>query len=108
MVVAAGKYGLRVEIEGVWVSGTLGIENLEGEGFRFLKAKHMLVGRKGGQKIRLGDRLKVRVKRADLVVGEVDLVPAESTRTRRKRGKKQWKRPTPRWSLPGIRIMSPL
>jgi ribonuclease R len=88
VVVAAGKYGLRVEMEGVWVSGTLGVEDLKGEGFRFLKDKHMLVGRRTGHEIRLGDKLKVRVKRADLVTGEVDLVPSGTGKSRRKKGRK--------------------
>jgi ribonuclease R len=73
------SFGLFVALDGVFVEGLVHISELGQDYFRFDPAKHWLLGERTGQRFRLGDRLRVKVVRADIESSKIDFVLVEET-----------------------------
>ncbi len=72
-------HGLSVGIEDPYVEGLVPIERLGGEGgFRYDPRKRRLLGRGDGRNYRLGQELRVRVDRVDLLRGFIDFSPVDA------------------------------
>jgi len=69
------KFGLFVELEGVWLDGLLPFANLDDD--RYVAARNGLeaVGRHTRRRLRVGERLDVRIVRLDLSARAVELAP---------------------------------
>jgi ribonuclease R len=92
------SFGLFVALDEVFVEGLVHISELGQDYFRFDPVKHWLLGERTGQRFRLGDRLRVKVVRADIESSKIDFVlveePADAqlqdkpVRQKRKAGRK--------------------
>jgi ribonuclease R len=73
------SFGLFVALDEVFVEGLVHISELGQDYFRFDPVKHWLLGERTGQRFRLGDRLRVKVVRADIESSKIDFVLVEAT-----------------------------
>lgn len=76
-VSAVTDFGLFVQLDGVGVEGLVHVSTLGHDYFRHEPAHHRLVGDHSGASIRLGDRLRGKVVRADLDERKIDFEPTE-------------------------------
>lgn len=75
-VAALGRFGLEVELDAIPVTGTVPMETLTGDRYRFQRQDHSLRGRDTGRSFRLGDPLEVQLVRADRRLGDLEFIPA--------------------------------
>ena len=69
-------FGLFVALDSFYVEGLVHISDLAKDYFHFDPVKHMLIGKCGGGRYRLGDRIRVKIVRVDLESSKIDFVPA--------------------------------
>jgi ribonuclease R len=67
-------FGVFVALDEVYVEGLVHVSELGEDYFQFDSTKHQMLGERSGQRYRLGDRLRVRLVRADLESGRIDFV----------------------------------
>ena len=92
---AVVPFGVFVALDAVYVEGLVHVSELGEDYFQFDAVKHQMLGERSGKRYRLGDRLKVRLVRADLESGRIDFVLAgdmEETRFIRRGGRRERKR----------------
>lgn len=70
-------FGLFVALDQIYVEGLIHISELPSDYFHFEPTKHLLNGERTGKKFRLGDRVDVRLVRADLETRKIDFVLAK-------------------------------
>lgn len=75
-VAALGRFGLEVELDAIPVTGTVPMETVTGDRYRFHRQDHSLRGRDTGRSFRLGDPLEVQLVRADRRLGDLEFIPA--------------------------------
>jgi ribonuclease R len=81
-IAAVVPFGVFVALDSVYVEGLVHVSDLGEDYFQFDAAKQQMLGVRTGQRFRLGDRLRVRLVRADLESGRIDFVlgnPEETT-----------------------------
>ena len=83
IITAVTAFGLFVELRGVFVEGLVHVTSLRNDYYQFDPVGHRLHGERSGQVYRLGDRLTVRVVRADLDERKIDFEPVENERRER-------------------------
>ena len=71
---AVVPFGVFVALDTVYVEGLVHVSELGEDYFQFDAVKHQMLGERSGQRYRLGDRLRVRLVRADLESGRIDFV----------------------------------
>jgi ribonuclease R len=71
------RFGLFVKITENLAEGLIKLKDLEGDFFVYDEKKYSLVGRSTRKQYRLGDKLKVKLIRADLDRSELDFIIAE-------------------------------
>ncbi|MDD5328552.1 MAG: ribonuclease R [Sulfuricella sp.] len=76
-VASVTGFGAFVALDNIYVEGLVHVTELGNDYFHFDAAKHQLLGERTGQRIRLGDRMKVKVARVDLETTKIDFVMAE-------------------------------
>lgn len=78
---AVTGFGVFVLLDGVHVEGLLHISELGRDYFHFRKEQQAIVGERSGARYQLGDRLQVKVVRADLDAARIDfaLVAPDAT-----------------------------
>jgi ribonuclease R len=86
IVSGVARFGLFVQLDGGIAEGLVRIDRLGSEWFEFDQARHELRGSQTGTTHRLGDTMRVRVDRVDVVLRRVDLVPVEEAQAPRARG----------------------
>ncbi|MDR2787398.1 MAG: ribonuclease R [Candidatus Accumulibacter sp.] len=69
---AVVPFGVFVALDGLHVEGLVHVSELGEDYFQFDAVKHQMLGERSGKRYRLGDRLKVRLVRADLESGHID------------------------------------
>ncbi|TXI77818.1 MAG: ribonuclease R [Dokdonella sp.] len=69
---AVVPFGVFVVLDAVYVEGLVHVSELGEEYFRYDAVKHQMFGERTGKRFRLGDRLEVKVVRADLESGRID------------------------------------
>ncbi len=79
-IAAAVPFGVFVALDEVYVEGLVHVTELGQDYFQYDKTKHQMLGERTGQRYRLGDRIRVRLVKADLETGRIDFVLAESPR----------------------------
>ncbi len=71
---AVVSFGIFVALDAVYVEGLVHVSELGEDYFRFDNVKHQMLGERSGQSYRLGDRVRVRLVRADLETNRIDFV----------------------------------
>ena len=71
---AVVPFGVFVALDAVYVEGLVHVSELGEDYFQYDNVKHLMLGERSGQRYRLGDRLRVKLVRADLETGRVDFV----------------------------------
>ena len=71
---AVVPFGVFVALDSVYVEGLVHVSELGEDYFQFDSTKHQMLGERSGKRFRLGDRLCVRLVRADLETGRIDFV----------------------------------
>ncbi len=74
-VSAVVGFGLFVTLEDIYVDGLIPISSLQDDFYRFEDVEHRLVGASTGRIYRLGDRLRVKLVKADSEKRGLDFVP---------------------------------
>jgi len=69
-------FGAFVTLDNVYVEGLVHISDLGSDYFHFDAIRHCLLGERTKQQYRVGDRLRVKLVRADLESNRIDFVPA--------------------------------
>ena len=70
-------FGVFVALDSVYVEGLVHVSELGEDYFQFDNIKHEMLGERSGKRYRLGDRLLVRLVRADMESGRIDFVLAD-------------------------------
>jgi ribonuclease R len=76
---AVTAFGIFVALDQVYVEGLVHVSELGADYFQFDNIKHQMLGERTGQRFRLGDRVRVRLVRADLESNRIDFVMAQET-----------------------------
>ncbi|OQA32952.1 MAG: Ribonuclease R [Betaproteobacteria bacterium ADurb.Bin341] len=71
---AVVSFGIFVALDTVYVEGLVHVSELGEDYFQFDALKHQMLGERSGQRFRLGDRVRVRLVRADLETNRIDFV----------------------------------
>ncbi len=71
---AVDSFGIFVALDTVYVEGLVHVSELGEDYFQFDPIKHQMLGERSGQRFRLGERVKVRLVRADLETTRIDFV----------------------------------
>ena len=82
-------FGIFVALDTIYIEGLVHVSELGADYFQFDNVKHQMLGERTGQRFRLGDRVRVRLVRADLETNKIDFVLAESDARQAKRPKKR-------------------
>ena len=72
-------FGAFVTLDQVYVEGLVHISELGSDYFHHDPIRHCLIGERTKQQYRVGDRLRVKLVRADLESNRIDFVPATAT-----------------------------
>ena len=71
---AVTAFGIFVALDTVYVEGLVHVSDLGADYFQFDNIKHQMLGERTGQRFRLGDRVRVRLVRANLESNRIDFV----------------------------------
>jgi ribonuclease R len=71
---AVTAFGIFVALDTVYVEGLVHVSDLGQDYFQFDNIKHQMLGERTGQRFRLGDRVHVRLVRANLESNKIDFV----------------------------------
>lgn len=77
---AVTAFGIFVALDQVYVEGLVHVSELGQDYFQFDAIKHQMLGERTGERFRLGDRVRVKLVRADLESNKIDFVLARETR----------------------------
>ena len=81
-VSAVVAFGIFVALDDIYVEGLVHISDLGNDYFHFDAVRHQLLGERGSARFQLGDRVTVRVVRADLESSKIDFTLVEQGRKR--------------------------
>ena len=70
-------FGVFVALDGVYVEGMVHVSELGNDYFQYDAARHQMIGERTHQRYRLGDRIEVKLVRADLETTRLDFVLAD-------------------------------
>jgi ribonuclease R len=65
-------FGVFIALDEVFVEGLIHVSELGEDYFQYDQTRHQMLGERSGKRFRLGDRLRVRLVRADLETGKID------------------------------------
>jgi ribonuclease R len=71
------SFGIFVALDEVFVEGLVHVTELGQDYFHYDPARHWLIGERTGRRFRLGDRVTVKVVRADIETSKIDFTLAE-------------------------------
>jgi ribonuclease R len=78
-IAAVVPFGVFVALDEVYVEGLVHVSELGEDYFQYDSVKHQMLGERSGRRFRLGDRLQVKLVRADLETGRIDFVLSEAS-----------------------------
>ena len=88
LIISTTKYGFFVELTELFVEGIVPIETLGGDQFRYHENGRKIIGERSRQMFSIGDRLRVRLDRADSVERKLQFaVVSEKGHSKRPRKK---------------------
>jgi ribonuclease R len=86
---AVTGFGIFVALDTIYIEGLVHVSDLGEDYFQFDKVKHQMLGERTGQRFRLGDRVRVRLVRANLESNKIDFVlvrpPGEGKKATKRR-----------------------
>jgi ribonuclease R len=99
-VSAVTSFGMFVAIDDIFIEGLVHVSELGQDYFHYDQAKHMMLGERTGKRYRLGDRVRIKVMRADIetskidfsLVTEIESVQEETAAPKKKAGRSGGKR----------------
>jgi ribonuclease R len=97
VVTGVANFGLFVQLDAYLIDGLLRFEDLADDWWEVDTAAGCVIGQRTGQRIKIGDRMKVISSAVDLAARELDLTPAEPKPPARQQG---WRRPSKRPGSP--------
>uniref|UniRef100_UPI0025CD90DA S1 RNA-binding domain-containing protein n=1 Tax=Thiobacillus sp. TaxID=924 RepID=UPI0025CD90DA len=71
-VSAVTSFGMFVAIDDIFIEGLVHVSELGQDYFHYDQAKHMMLGERTGKRYRLGDRVRIKVMRADIETSKID------------------------------------
>jgi ribonuclease R len=71
---AVTGFGIFVALDTIYIEGLVHVSELGEDYFQFDNVKHQMLGERSGKRYRLGDRVRVRLVRADLESNKIDFV----------------------------------
>ncbi len=74
VITSVTRFGIFVELEGLWLEGLLHVKDLDGDYFEFDENRYALVGNYTGKTYRPGDKLRVTLVRATPSTREIELM----------------------------------
>ena len=77
---AVTAFGIFVALDSVYVEGLVHVSELGADYFQFDNIKHQMLGERTGERFRLGDRVRVKLVRADLESKKIDFVLVRDAR----------------------------
>jgi len=80
-VSAVTSFGMFVAIDEIFIEGLVHVSELGQDYFHYDQAKHMMLGERTGKKYRLGDRVRIKVMRADIETSKIDFALVEVVET---------------------------
>lgn len=78
---AVTGFGIFVALDAIYVEGLVHVSELGEDYFQFDNVKHQMLGERTGQSYRLGDRVRVKLVRADLESNKIDFVLARDDKS---------------------------
>jgi ribonuclease R len=82
---AVTAFGIFVALDTIYIEGLVHVSELGEDYFQFDNIKHQMLGERTGQRFRLGDRVRVRLVRADLETNKIDFVLAKAAAPAKKK-----------------------
>jgi ribonuclease R len=76
---AVTGFGVFVALDAIYIEGLVHVSDLGEDYFQFDNIKHQMLGERTGQRYRLGDRVRVKLVRADLESNKIDFVLARES-----------------------------
>jgi len=83
LVISLSKFGLTIELEDLFVEGLVPIETLPGDRFAYQESARRITGLRTRRSFAIGDRLRVRLDRVDVLQRQFLFSPAEPDGQRR-------------------------
>ena len=80
-VSAVTSFGMFVAIDDIFIEGLVHVSELGQDYFHYDQAKHMMLGERTGKRYRLGDRVRIKVMRADIETSKIDFSLVETAAT---------------------------
>lgn len=74
---AVTSFGIFVELDDIYVEGLVHVTSLKNDYYTYDAVKHRLIGARGGQVYRIGDKMTVLVARVDLDERKIDFEATE-------------------------------
>ncbi|EXI80937.1 MAG: Ribonuclease R [Candidatus Accumulibacter appositus] len=76
-IAAVVPFGVFVALDEVYVEGLVHVSELGEDYFQYDSTRHLMLGERTAKRYRLGDRLQVKLVKADLETGRIDFVLAD-------------------------------
>ena len=74
IITSVTRFGVFLELEGLWLEGLLHVKDLDGDYFEFDENRYALVGNYTGKTYRPGDKMRVTLVRATPSTREIELM----------------------------------
>ena len=69
---AVTNFGVFVALDEIFIEGLVHVSELGQDYFHYDQAKHWMLGERTGKRFRLGDRVRIKVMRADIETSKID------------------------------------
>ncbi len=76
-VSAVTSFGIFVALDGIFIEGLVHVSELGQDYFHYDQARHWMLGERTGKRYRLGDRVRIKVIRADIETSKIDFTLIE-------------------------------
>ena len=77
-VSAVTNFGVFVALDEIFIEGLVHVSELGQDYFHYDQAKHWMLGERTGKRFRLGDRVRIKVMRADIETSKIDFALVQS------------------------------
>lgn len=95
-VSAVTSFGIFVALDDIFIEGLVHVSELGQDYFHYDQARHWMLGERTGKRYRLGDRVRIKVIRADIETSKIDFslieqaeAPEASATPKKKGGRKK-------------------
>ena len=77
-VSAVTNFGVFVALDEIFIEGLVHVSELGQDYFHYDQAKHWMLGERTGKRFRLGDRVRIKVVKADIETSKIDFALVQS------------------------------